>query len=287
MNILFLISSEGKGAGGHYNSLFQISFELAKTNQVKIVLIGNGSSPIVESSPYFLKHIKFKHSFTNLFRISKEINNLCKEFKPDIFHCFDVRAMNQLILSTLFKKHVPVILTKCGGRNPLGNNYQHANAIVVFSKENQDWFNKNSNYRGINVYLIPNRVRGLIRLPSEKQVEKAATNKISFVRITRIGNAYEHTLKQTLNLLDKLSSNIPVELFVIGKINSESYYAELVKEVSAKKYSVHFITDDRAFKASDFLYLADYAIGTGRSFMEATSLGIPTLTPAANTLFQF
>jgi hypothetical protein len=91
------------------------------------------------------------------------------------------------------------------------------------------------------------------------------------------------TLRQTYNLLDKLSLKIQVELFVIGKIQDNERFNTLKAEGLNQNYTVHYITDERAFKGSDFLYLADFVVGTGRSFMEATSLGIPTLTPAQNT----
>lgn len=282
MNILFLISSKDKGAGGHYNSLYQVSLEVSKKHKVKIILLGKGKSPIVESSPFFSRQIKIGHGLKDFKTLKRKLNKETKDFTPDIVHCFDTDSLNSVLLSRSLK-NVPKVLNKCGGRNPLKNNYQHADAIVVFSKENQDWFLSNKNYEDSRIYLIPNRVRKLNRLSKEKQVEKASSDKLTFVRVSRLGGAYEHTLKQTYNLLDKLSEKHAVELFVIGRVQDQERFDALVKLAREKKYEVNFITDERAYKGSDFLYLADFVVGTGRSFMEATSLSIPTLTPAKNT----
>jgi hypothetical protein len=286
MNILFIISSNGKGAGGHFNSLNQVSLEMGKVHQVKIVLLGKGNSPVVEDNPFFEKKVTIGHSLSDFIslknRLKNSLKNIFQGFVPDIIHCFDTDSLNCVLWSNLLPK-TPIVLNKCGGRNPLKSNYQHANAIVTFSKENQQWFKNNGYYTANTIFLIPNRVRKLNLLPEEERKEKASKEKVTFVRISRLGGAYEMTLRQTYNLLDQLSRKIQVELFVIGKIQDNDRFNTLKVEGLNKNYTVHFITDDRAFKGSDFLYLADFVVGTGRSFMEATSLRIPTLTPAQNT----
>ena len=282
MNILFIISSDGKGSGGHYNSLNQVSLEMGKVHQVKIVLLGKGNSPVVEDNPFFEKKITIGHSLSDFISLKNSLKNIFQDVVPDIIHCFDTDSLNRVLWSNFLPK-APIVLNKCGGKNPLKSNYQHANAIVTFSKENQQWFQNNGYYTANTIFLIPNRVRKLNLLPEEERKEKASKEKVTFVRISRLGGAYEMTLRQTYNLLDKLSLKIQVELFVIGKIQDNERFNTLKAEGLNQNYTVHFITDDRAFKGSDFLYLADFVVGTGRSFMEATSLRIPTLTPAQNT----
>lgn len=282
MNILYLISSENKGVGGHFNSLYQISMEVGKKHNVKIILLGHGESPIISNSPHFERQIKTTRSPKGFLRLHREFTQIARDFNPDIIHCFDTHALNRVLLSNGFKS-TPIVLNKCGGKNPLGGNYQHADAIVVFSKENQEWFLSNKHYEKASIYLIPNRVRKLTFLTHEKRKEKASADKLTFVRISRLGGAYEKTLYQTYKLLDILSAKYPVELFVVGRIQDQQRFKNLTKVAKGKNYDINFITDERAYKASEFLYLADFVIGTGRSFMEATSLGIPTLTPAKNT----
>lgn len=282
MNILFVISCEGQGAGGHYNSLNQVSLEMGKVHQVKIVLLGKGSSPVVVGNPFFDRQIVTEHSLLGFKSLKNSLENIFQDDAVDVIHCFDTGSLNRVLWSNFLPK-TPIILNKCGGKNPLRSNYQHANAIVTFSQENQQWFQKNKHYTSNTIFLIPNRVRKLNLLPDEERKENASKEKVTFVRISRLGGAYETTLRQTYNLLDQLSRKIQVELFVIGKIQDKDRFNVLKAAGLNQKYTVQFITDERAFKGSDFLYLADFVVGTGRSFMEATSLGIPTLTPAQNT----
>lgn len=283
MNILYLISSEGgKAAGGHFNSLHQVSLEMAKTCEVKIIMLGKVLSPILKDNPYLNQHIQVGHGLKGARKLNKKFNQLFKDFVPDVIHCFDTNSLNRCLLSPATRK-TPLVLNKCGGRNPLKSNYQHADATVVFSIENQQWYFKNKHYKNESIFLIPNRVRALHLLPKNEQLEKANPNKVTFLRVSRLGGAYEMTLLQTFTLLEKLNKTIDVELFVIGRIQDETRFQKLVSEGKKKSFKIHYITDERASKGSTFLYLADFVVGTGRSFMEATSLGIPSLTPAHNT----
>jgi hypothetical protein len=283
MKILFLISSNGKGAGGHYNSLVQISSEIAKRHSVKLILLGKGDSPIIKSSPNFEQHIKYGKSIRDLILLNRELKSIFERFNPDVIHCFDTDSLNKILILRFFKLSIPIVWNKCGGKNPLHTNHQHADAIVVFSKENQDWYIQNKNYNDKEIFLISNRVKSLERLPFEKQKEKASEDKLTFLRISRLGGAYDFTLNQTFNLLDKLSETLPIEFYLVGTIQDQDIFQKIVDTAMTKSYVVNIITDERAYRGSDFLYLADFVIGTGRSFMEATSLGIPTLTPAKNS----
>lgn len=282
MNILFFINNDGHGVGGHYHSLDQISKEVGKGHKVGIVTMGLHPSPILSENPFFLKHIHLSGKIKKMFSLNRELKGVIKNFKPDLLHCFDTASLNRLlILPATFS--FPLVLNKCGGPNPFGNNYQHANALVVFSAENHQWFENNPNYKKENVFLIANRVEKLKLLPEEQRKEKKDTNKITFLRITRIGGAYEKTLLDSFRMIEDLKDDHPVQLIVVGKVQKQERFAFFKQEAEKRRLPVQFITDERASKASDFLYLADFVIGTGRSFMEALSLGFPVLTPAKNT----
>lgn len=282
MNILFLISIDGaNGVGGHYTSLNQISREIARENNVKILTLGDKTSPIIASNPYFEKHIQLGRGIKNFFTLNSALKELVKTFKPDVVHCFDTNSLNRAVVLPVLSK-CPIVLNKCGGRNPLKGNYQHADAIVVFSKENQDWFIKSSKYDNKDIFIIPNRVRQLELLEESKRKEKKDPAKITFVRVTRLGGAYEKTLADTYNLIEELGKRYRVELIVVGRIQNQAKFDALEANARQRNLPVTFITDERAEKGSDFLYLADFVVGTGRSFMEATSLGLPSLTPVEN-----
>ncbi|WP_133063440.1 glycosyltransferase family protein [Flavobacterium aurantiibacter] len=282
MNILFLISNYGgNGVGGHFHSLNQISQQVANDNEVKVISIGSKASPVITSNSHFHSHIQTSKGFKGISKVNSELKKVALTFKPDVVHCFDTESLNKvLLLPALF--HLPIVLNKCGGRNPIGADYQHADGIVVFSVENLDWFASNSRYNQKNIFLIPNRVQKLTVLKEDQRQEQKVTNSINFLRISRLGGAYEKTLGDTFNLLTDLKSSFKVNLFVVGKVQDKARFEALERKGSQIGVEISYITDERAYKASDFIYLADFAIGTGRSFMEAASLGIPTLAPVAN-----
>lgn len=201
MRILFFITTNGNGRGGHYHSLNHISREIGKDNEVKIISIGSGENGVLNSNPYFVKHIFFNG--LNFIKLKNEIDLLKKKFKPDIYHCFDSSSYNiiRLIISS---KNNKIILNKCGGPN--SKHYPHANNIILFSSENYEWFKKNRKYKKASIYLIPNRVRKLKLDNSYFPFEK---NKLDFifVRICRIGHVYKKSIDNSISLIKHLIVN--------------------------------------------------------------------------------
>ncbi|WP_143473706.1 glycosyltransferase family protein [Flavilitoribacter nigricans] len=280
MNIIFLIYSQGKASGGHYHSCNQISKEIRKQNKVSIISLGPNASPVFDGNLAFKEHL-FYTKVIDLFKVNYELNEYIKLFKPDIINCFDTESLNiALVLPALFKHKI--ILTKCGGPNPKRNRWQFADGLLLFSYENFEWFRNNLVYKNIPLSLVSNRVSRLEILNSSQSEERKITDRFNFIRISRLGGAYEKTLEDSFRLIEKLMVKHNVFLYVIGRIQNENRFENLKKIAERKRLPVKFITDERASTASQFLYLGDCVIGTGRSFMEATSLGIPSLTPAEN-----
>lgn len=282
MKVLFIVYNDGNGTGGHFHSLFHISSQLGKFLTVGIISIGKRPSPVIADSGYFIEHFDFQ-GVRHLWQLQVRFNSLIQEFKPEIVHFFDTESFNT-ILSINSLKEYPVVFNKCGGKNPIRSNWQRFDELILFSKENYNWFRGNGSYNNSRLHHIPNRVRGL-EFQTKQWPEKKSENEFTFIRVTRLGGAYEKTLMDSFNLIEKLGSNFQVKLIVIGRIQDNQKFQGYVDYVKGKKLPVSFITDDRANKASDFLYLADAVIGTGRSLMEALSLGLPTLTPAKNSNF--
>ncbi|QRX64188.1 glycosyltransferase [Dysgonomonadaceae bacterium zrk40] len=273
MKILYFISVHGHGRGGHFHSLNHISRKIGEQHDVKIISFGPGRSDIIESNPFFYKHFFFNG--VNLITLSKDINKARREFNPDIYHCFDVGGYNivRLIVSTRRNK---IILNKCGGPNP--NYYPHIHNLILFSIENKNWFNNNSNYNNSNIHLIPNRVRSLKLDDNFWPIEKKI-NDFVFIRICRIGIGYKKSINDSINLIRVLNSiRINVKLFVIGVVEDKNIFLELQEDELVKKGKVVFLVDaEFTNEASKMLYLADAVIGTGRGLMEAASLGKPIL----------
>jgi len=271
--VLFFIDAQGHGSGGHYHSLNHISKELGKGHEIKIISIGMGFSNIIGENPYFLYHYKFKG--INILQLFKEIDKTIDSFEPDIIHFFDMSSYNVLRLHISSRKY-KVILNKCGGPN---REWPFVNNLILFSQENYEWYKNIPKFRHANIYLIPYRVQQLELNESYKPVLKD-TNSFNFVRICRIGEGYEKSIRDSINLVYYLHSkgHLNVKLYIIGAIEDNNVYNEFINETEGSLDSVSFLTSKHFTKeASQMLYLADAVIGTGRGFMESASLGKPLL----------
>ena len=263
----------GHGQGGHFHSLNHISREIAKENNIGIISIGPGFSPVVSNNPFFFKHINF-----NGFRVlnfKKQIQLVVKDFSPEIIHFFDSKSY--LLVKPFIDKKSKYVLNKCGGPSPK-KTFPYIKNLVLFSQEDYIWFKKYKPFENSNITLIPNRVHA-INLNGFKPIAKDKEN-FTFVRIARIGSGYKKSIIDSINLVDRLSNNkdLNVKLIVIGKVQATKVYNELL-DLAKNNSSVEFITNDEYTKeASKMLYLADAVIGTGRSIMEAASLKLPILS---------
>jgi len=274
MKLLFFISIQGHGSGGHFHSLNHISKELGKRHNIIIITIGSGTSDIISKNPYFLCHCKFNG--ISYLRLFKEIDKSITSFKPDIIHFFDITSYNvvRIHISSMTYK---VILNKCGGPN---KKWPFVNNLILFSYENYEYYKKYPKFRLSNIYLIPNRVQQLQVNKSFNPVPKDP-NSFNFIRICRIGEGYKKSIRDSINLVKYLHTkgHFIVNLYVIGAVENDNVYDEFINEIADLRNSIYFITSMHLTKeASLMLYLADAVIGTGRGFMESASLGKPLLT---------
>jgi len=274
MKIAFFISAMGHGSGGHFHSLNHISQVLGNYHNVKIISFGPGRSKIIESNPYFCKHINFNG--INLISFYRNIKLFSKEFDPDIYHCFDEECYNLIRIIISSRTH-RIILNRCGGQNPIG--FPHAYNLILFSYENYEWFRKQKRYNSSNVVLVPNRVKPieLDRTYNPISKQKAIFN---FLRICRINSLYEKSIRDSFNLIKYLHSrNIRVaKLYIVGVIEDKEVYQDLAKHPFVRNGNIVFLNDSiYTTEASRMLYLADAVIGSGRGIMEAASLGLPIL----------
>lgn len=277
MKILYVISCNGAGRGGHNHSLDHISKAIAQNANVKIISIGLTESPILKENPNYYGAFKFR--WFSYFTLGKKFKELFKTFNPDIIHCFDgSSALMLLALPGLITKKI--IYTKCGGPNERKSIAQVTSDVFLFSQENYDSYKSNPRFKGSDLHLIPNRVFE-VDLWEEKEREILKDDNVfNFVRIARIGESYENSIKQAIELTSRVNIlDKKVKLYVIGVIQEEDIFIELSKFANNKKIDVQFITNHLTEKASRMLYLADAVIGTGRGVMEAMSLGLPTFVP--------
>ncbi|WOK05372.1 glycosyltransferase family 4 protein [Imperialibacter roseus] len=280
MKVLFILHSTGKASGGHYHSLNHISRVVGRELTAGVITVGSAQSPVLADNPYFIRHVVLQKT-GDLPGFFSQLRELYASFEPDVLHFFDTESLNFLLLIPATTRY-PLVMSKCGGPNPMRKKWQQVDDLILFSGENYEWFRHNHHYKKTRIHLIPNRVSKLGLLPESKRAERKDDGVINFVRVSRLGGAYEKTLMDSFNLIEKLSVKYKVHFYVIGRIQDEARFQVLRKYAEDKELPVEFITDERASKGADFLYLADFVVGTGRSLIEALSLGIPCLTPAAN-----
>lgn len=275
MKILFLISVHGHGRGGHFHSLNHLSKEIAHSCESRIITIGPGSSPLINNSPLFSRHIYFNG--INILEAKKNISAILADFSPDVLHFFDSGSYN--VCSTLIDlTHFKVVLNKCGGPNPAS--FPLAPSIILFSIENIEWFRSQKKFQNCKLNLIPNRVKQLSLSSAFRPINKDE-DYFSIVRICRIGVFHQKSIEDSIRLTLHLHANglFKVKLIVIGAVEDQFILTKVQEMAKPLNDSFNLISDPTLTKeASNLLYLADAVVGTGRSLMEAASLGIPLLT---------
>lgn len=276
LNVLFFITVRGHGRGGHVHSLNHISQALAEYANVSICTYGTGRSPVLEINPYFVSHIYYNG--WNFKEYRKKVYKLIKVYKPDILHFFDTAAY--LTFTSYFNSNkYSIFVNKCGGPNPI--KFPKVNNLILFSRENYLWFEKQKLFRETNVTFIPNRVNPkLLSINSNYPIQKK--NAFCFVRIARIGEVYKKSIEDSIRMVELFVQNgQDIHLYLIGTIQNQDIADDLRKQIIG--LPITMITEDKfTEKASDLLYLADAVIATGRGIMEAAALGKPILTPASN-----
>ncbi|UII27948.1 hypothetical protein LVD15_05870 [Fulvivirga maritima] len=277
MKVLYLISNLGKEiGGGHTYSMLTTIKALSSVVEPSIAVIG--------LKPYkILEGVELRNDFVycrgcDFSTAMHQLHRIFKEIKPDVIHAFDIHAyLFARFLNTKFR--VGVILTKCGGPNP-PHYFPKFDAMINFSKENDLFFEHRARYSNGKRYLIPNRVIQV--RPDKLRINKLKTrinlDGVVFLRVARIGEAYESSIKQSINLVERLRRDGQTcTLLVVGVVYDHDIFQNLSD--SSPSY-VHFVTEDEFTKnASELINVSNYVIGTGRGLMEAASLGKVILTP--------
>lgn len=282
MKIAFIISnldSQSKGNGGHYHSLITTVSAVSKHHNVTIFNIGSQKSLAFRD----IEVIDIIDKNLHTFKLLKELYLFLKNHPHDILHVFDefaffyTRVVNVLL-------HKPIVLTKCGGGNPKYF-YPKSKNLIVYSRENQKYFESKNKFKRSNILLIPNRIIDFEddeeRILKLKQKYKLQNYDYIFLRISRIGNSYRNSLFQLVELVNEIRNhNINVCLLVIGMIEDKS----LKNEIDALNYANIFIETDEQFTkdAKAVISVSDVVLGTGRSFMEASLKNKIMLAPISD-----
>ena len=280
MKIAFVIScinSKSEGGGGHYYSLLETAYQLGKEHQVLIISIGDVKPKAYNNISLDYVHFDYQNKVLGTYQ---KLKNIIKDESVDLIHAFDKISYFWVRLVS-WREKLPSCLTICGGKNL--KYYPLANDIILFSKENQAYFSSNKKYEHSRIYLVPNRLKEFssdkIRIEKILKTLNEKKDWFKFLRIVRIGDYYHKSSLQLINLVKRLNEdNIKCCAIFIGSIEDESFFKKLKDESSG---DVFFFTENYFnTNAKELISLSDAVLGTGRSFMEASSKGKILLTPS-------
>jgi len=285
MKIAFVIScieSKCGGLGGHYQSLAMTVTELSKHHDVFVVVIGTEDVKTLDKldlNVYSVLSRRFSY-----FSTLKRIKRIIDEESPDVVHAFDdlaflwVRSISDIC-------RIPCCVTKCGGRNPIY--WPKTSNLVLYSKENFDFFSSSAKFRNTNLLLLPHRIRkfDVDEARSQEMVHSINADHVysrRILRIARIGPFYQRTAEQLIALVEKLRNDgVDCCGILLGTVESTETLRHLKNLASMH---VYFFTDQFFSRdAKGLLDVADVVVGTGRSLMEAAALGKVVLCPVEDS----
>ena len=272
--MLFFINEKGQ-PGGHMFSLENTVSALSKSIETGVYVLG---SPFVGTS-----ELKCYLGSAPLSSDSyKTVKEVIKRFSPDVIHCFDITSY--VFVSLFFSKNYRILLTKCGGPNPRTGRFIPCSPyMVLYSRENLKYFTRKKKYSRTKFSFLPNRVC----IEALKSDSPYIYNDKCFniCQIIRIDPTKEKNIHSSLNLIGHLNSQVQnVHFTLVGTVNSQESYNRICDYINNNSLSevVTLITDGRTARGSSFLPGADCVIATGRSLMEACSLGKRVLCPVAD-----
>lgn len=281
MKILFVISSVNSpshGLGGHYHSLIHIATELSKHHEIVVVNIGTEKAKAFENIDLKLYNIIYKNA--RIISIFSDLGKIIELEKPNVIHSFDRIAYFWGRMAAR-KFNLKSVLTKCGGANDVYTPY--CENLILFSKENYDFFKKAPQFKNSKLFLIPNRVKpfnsNFDRISSLEERLNKKEDGFRFLRIARIGSFYKKSSLQLINLVNKLNKDgINCSAIFIGTVQEAQVLDDLIL---ASNKNIYFFTDDIYTKnAKELIDVSNAVLGTGRSLMEASTKRKVLLTPS-------
>jgi len=279
-----IIANPGYGLGGHYRSLKTIVEALRERVECVVINIGPYNSPVIDSIPVTVHNIRFKG--LNIVGAVRQVVKILKRERIDAINVFDARIFCIADMASRIAGK-PLVLTKCGGPNPDGSYFfPVVDYLVVFSKENLEYFQSHPKYANTEMRFLPNRATKAV--PDPVQIEKLRARldprKKTFLIIARFHEHYKDNMMQGVNLVRRLNGEGKAsQLLIIGTPDAPA----VVDEVARYRDDSVIVVNDEEFTldASKLIDVADFSIATGRGFMEAASRGKPLLTSLADSPF--
>jgi glycosyltransferase involved in cell wall biosynthesis len=241
-----------------------------------VLVIGPHHSPLLQASCLKTYHVYYNG--WNVVTPFLAALAIVKSERPDVLHLFDSRIDFFARAIGVLRK-IPMIFTKCGGPSPRRFFPAHGN-LVVYSREDVDWFSRQRKYADSSIQHIPNRISNF---NCDGELIAAMRARIGMgvpivLRISRFCKHYEKSMIQGIELVNRLNEDgVRCKLVIVGAVQEQDSHERVASMAGAY---VHIITEDKFTKdAKSLIDGADLVIGTGRGFMEAASRGKVLLTP--------
>lgn len=276
MKVLYLISPDGQGMGGHNHSFRTMLEAMGRHLDCVGVGVGSVASPVHALSGQ--RTVALVANPLSLRRLWKQLLPVGLREHPEIIHAFDPRSYffaRRLAL----RLGCPAILTKCGGPDPAGY-FPQADDLVLFSEENLSYFENHPRFRHTRLHLIPNRVNDVpqnAELIAQVRRELVGDGPV-FLRIARFGRLHEQSIFQLVALVQRLrGEGVPARLLLIGFVLDPALHRRVERALGPADRLL--TAPEHTVNASCLLEAGDFVVGTGRSFMEAACRGRILLAP--------
>lgn len=276
INVLYLIWTYNDGIGGHYQSFIStINSVVDSKINVHIINIGHKPALSLEKCKYKVNYIKVTIETFPI--IKKRIKKYSTSNNIDIIHSYDYHSY--FFTSTTNCKNIVTY--------PGGSNYKFfpkADNILMFSKENYNYFSQLKKYTNSFFFLLQNRVNEVEQdcKKIEELLLKYKPNGIKILKIARIGPYYEHSILSAIDFSNTLSSkNIENTLYIIGFIENINTKITIQRKIqNSKNKNIHLIDNIRyTNNANSLIDLCDLILATGRGIMEGMALKKVVLAP--------
>ncbi|MEZ8370507.1 glycosyltransferase [Vibrio splendidus] len=279
MNIVYVIFNIKFGKGGHFHSLLETASKVKEKETITVISLGKYRSPVLDKLGDDYHHIETNSIITMMLQLQKMI----KKLQPNVINSFDAQSYFFVRLLSNFLK-IPAVLTRCGGPNPK-NYYPFCKDMILFSEENRIHFSNVNKFSLSNLHVVPNRVPSTSYNQDYNSIKfiksKLRPDALILLRIARISLAYEKSISQSINLVNKLAGKgIDAQLVLVGVIENENVFSKLKQR--SNDNVLFFTQNELTLNSSKLIDVADVVIGTGRSFMEGALLNKVMMVPSSN-----
>jgi len=279
--VLYVITSRGKGTGGHHFSLRDLTASLGSLVDVHIAAVAIRFPPSLADLPNvtFIPWSPFR-----LAGVLAELLALVRRFEPTHLHSYDPSALQLARVLSLWTR-LPLIHTQCGGPTPR-RNVPRAPDVVLFSEENRSGLSAHPRMADCRLHLISSRVNPVALDPARvaalrRHIGWQPGDRV-VLRINRLVHEYRPAMDQALALGALWrAAGARVHVVLLGSVGDEALVRDL-ESLAGRTPDVHVVTSPEfTTKAAALLGAADAVLGTGRGLMEAAFAGRVVFAPVA------